>query len=162
MSPDDDRLFWTALDTALPRWRERREYPLVYAGFDRRGDGTGRDQLGRVVKLALGAAFEPESALEDALDVRLDRATAHTAIERGLRRTPAYDAEWVNVSKGRQVADAFVACFHSDAEFLTNGYLWLSNEDTRAWTPLTSATFDTGIVAVDDVTAGILWVTDED
>ena len=162
MSPGAETPFWTALDTALPRWRDRQEYPLVYAGFERRRGGTLRDQLGRVVALALGKAFEPESALEDALDVRLDRASAHAAIERGLRRTPAYDAEWVNASNALQVADAFVACFHSDAEFLTNGYLWLSNEDTSAWTPLTSATFDTGIVAVDDVTAGILWVTDEE
>jgi len=157
-----EEVFWAALDAAVPRWRDRREYPLVFAGFERSRVGTQRERVGGVVALALETAFEPESALEDALDLRLDRAGAHAAIERGLHKTPAYNAKWVNASKARRVADAFVACFGSHAEFLTNGYLWLSNEDTSGWTPLTSATFDTGIVAVDEVAAGILWVTDED
>ena len=156
-----EEAFWAALDSAIPRWRDRREYPLVFAGFDRSA-GTQRERVGRVVALALGAAYEPEAALEDALDPRLDQAGTHSAIERGLRRTLAYNTKWVNASKARRVADAFVACFSSDAAFLTNGYLWVSREDTNGWTPLTTATFDTGIVAVDDVAAGILWVTDED
>jgi hypothetical protein len=157
-----EEVFWAALDAAVPRWRDRREYPLIFAGFERSSPGTQRERVKGVVTLALGTTFQPDSALEDALDLRLHRAGAHAAIERGLRSTPAYNAEWVNASKARRVADAFVGCFSADAEFLTNGYLWLPNEDTSAWTGLTSATFDTGVVAVDDLAAGILWVTDED
>ena len=155
--------FWAALDVAIPRWRARSVYPYVFAGFLRSGTGSVGEQAREVVRVALGPTLDPDAPLEEALDVRLDRAGAHAAIERGLRRTPAYNTEWVTASKAGQVADAFVACFHPDAEFLTNGDLWLPNEDDSAsWTGVTSATFDTGVVAVADAAAGTLWVTDED
>ena len=81
------------------------------------------------------------------------------------------DSEWVNVQEAQRVADAFVACFSPRASFRTNGDVlvrkgyvshgWEPSERS-GWTPLTAATFDTGIVGVDEAMAGILWVTDED
>lgn len=157
-----EEAFWAVLDAALPRWRERREHPLVVAGFTRSRAETQDELLREVVASALGAALEPEQALDGVLDLRLDRVCAHAAIERGLRRTLAYNGRWVKRRSASRVADAFVACFSSDATFFTNGSLWLENPRNGGWSPLTSATFDTGIVGVDGAGAGILWVMDED
>jgi hypothetical protein len=69
----------------------------------------------------------------------------------------------VKPARAAQVATAFVSRFADDAEFWTNGDLWrASYHPTGSWSPLTPATFDTGVVAVDDDAVGILWVTDED
>ena len=75
-------------------------------------------------------------------------------------------------SDPRAVADALVAAlgmapagrFDEDAGFFTNSefatHLVFINQN--GWQPLTEATFDSGVVAVDRRGVGILWVEDED
>ena len=52
--------------------------------------------------------------------------------------------------------------FADDADFWTNGGLWRLHGEPTAWSRLTSATFDTGVIGVDAEAVGIIWITDED
>ena len=57
-------------------------------------------------------------------------------------------------------AKAALAELAADATFLSNGY-WLES-NAIAWQPLTSATFDCGVIGFDDENAFIFWVEEED
>jgi hypothetical protein len=154
--------FYAALDVAAPRWRERREYPLPFAGFVDRAGRTVWQTVDDVVATALGTSFDPEVPLKEALDERVDRSEARAVLGGLLRTTLAYDSKWLDATNAGQVADAFLSCFSEDAAFLTNGELWRRDEVPRSWTPLTSATFDTGLIGVDGDRAGLVWFLDED
>lgn len=72
-------------------------------------------------------------------------------------RGPKWEAE--------SLASTFLGMFPGDeARFFTNGELGLEHIAGRsgAWSPLTNATFDTGVVAVEGGTVGVFWVEDED
>lgn len=167
----EEAAFWAALDAGLPWWRDQRSYPLVFAGFRRSGVSERDARVEEVVTLTLGRTTRPAvrprwrppptldstRPLSEVLHRTLDRVAARDAIERTLRKTPAYGAEWVEPQSAKRVADAFVACFSPQATFWTN-----LGKVSGSWTPLTSATFDAGVVAADDVAAGILWTADED
>lgn len=151
--------FWVALEAAVPGWRDRRGYPIVFAGFQ---SGGTRDQVETLIEATLGTLFAPASPIDQALDEGLDRIAARAAIARALTTTLAYSSSWVEAARAESVGDAFVACFAPEATFRTNGDLLIGEIGSAAWDPLTSATFDTGVVALDSATAGILWVVDED
>ncbi len=80
----------------------------------------------------------------------------------------AYRAPLVPETLARQFAKRFLGWFRSDVTFLTNH---LVNSDETAVIsglssyrsmPITDATFDAGIVAIDSALLGILWFADED
>ncbi len=66
--------------------------------------------------------------------------------------------------------EEFLAEFGLEASFFTNGNWeegWKRAEDGRSavgpsWDPVTSATFDGGVIALDQERSGILWLGDED
>jgi hypothetical protein len=65
------------------------------------------------------------------------------------------------------LAAEFLSRFGETARFYTNGTFPPHDERRPAgwmgsWDPITRATFDTGVIAVDDVTVGLLWFEDED
>ncbi len=152
---------FAALSAAIPNWRDHR-FPAVFVALKRNGVSPRRQRVEELAATTLGEAFAPEPSVDEALHVSVDAATAQSVIESILQRTLAYDSEWVAPEQARAVASSFVACFADDADFWTNGELWRRDGAPRGWSPLTSATFDTGVVAVDDTSVGMLWVTDED
>ncbi len=49
---------------------------------------------------------------------------------------------------------------HEDATFLSNGH-WQEG-GSRSWNPLTTATFDCGLIGFDGEHAFIFWIEEED
>jgi len=97
--------------------------------------------------------------------IRADREEAKNVLTHCLSRDLAYDAEIMDVNEARSLATAFVESFPPEAFFMTNSQAYLGADLVRngiEWSPLSSATFDTGIIAETDVVLGMLWVEDED
>lgn len=94
----------------------------------------------------------------------LDRTAATAIGEAILSRDLAYNVAVMKAEKARDCADRFLGLF-TDARYYTNGDLgWkhVHGPGSAGWTPITSATFDTGVIAVATSLIGILWVQDED
>jgi hypothetical protein len=75
-------------------------------------------------------------------------------------RDPAYGVLRTTEAVATTIVDDFLALFEDDqTQFFTNGRLQVSS---GSWTPLTGATFDTGVAAIGASRVGILWFEDED
>jgi hypothetical protein len=116
--------------------------------------------------------------VEDALAAGIDYVGLQAAPEREISREQAreviaaliecdlaYHAPRRSKAAASSLASTFLAMFPgADARFFTNGELGLEHVAGRsgAWAPLTNATFDTGVVAIDGARMGVFWVEDED
>lgn len=98
----------------------------------------------------------------------LDRAQAAWIVQEILHRDLAYCGELMDPATASAFAEEFLGQFDEEASFFTNSdfatHLVFINQNGFAagWQPLTEATFDSGVVAVDRRRVGILWVEDED
>jgi hypothetical protein len=90
----------------------------------------------------------------------LDAREALEAATRILHLDLAYSGPVMKVEVAKGLAARFLECCGKGAVFFTNGALTLTG--TGAWSPLTDATFDAGIVGVASGRVGLLWVEDED
>lgn len=94
----------------------------------------------------------------------IDAAEAAKVLESVLHKDMAYKVEIMPISLARELSEAFVAVFaDSNPRFFTNGE-WGRPMGTLGvgWTPVTSATFDTGVLVVSDQSVGCVWCMDED
>ena len=66
----------------------------------------------------------------------------------------------MTVDVATALATRFVEYCGDGAGFLTNGEIALSS--SGGWLPITSATFDTGVIGIGRDRLGFLWVEDED
>jgi hypothetical protein len=96
-------------------------------------------------------------------------AEANTLICRILERDLAYNVELMSHTQSCILRDRFLASFDQQVRFFTNGTFCapstsLSQDVVQGprWSPITQATFDTGVVAADGKRIGMLWVEDED
>ena len=90
--------------------------------------------------------------------IEIDRNRAEAILSHFLSHDMAYGTVLMPVERARKMAGDYLDLFGEDsASFFTN-------REGRAgtWTPISQATFDTGIVALDEEGIGILWVEDED
>jgi hypothetical protein len=113
---------------------------------------------------ALVAAAE-RVGLSEAPDTDISREEARAVIASLVDCDLAYRARRNHEATGVSVASAFLGIFEGDgARFFTNGDLGIEHAAGRsgAWSPLTSATFDTGVVVVDGSCVAVFWVEDED
>jgi hypothetical protein len=86
-----------------------------------------------------------------------------------LHRDMAYDAEVMPEARAAELADAFLAQFGPGTRYFTYG-TWHLPPVVRpdgvvcgpSWSPVTPATFDTGVLAIGPERSGCLWVEDED
>lgn len=96
----------------------------------------------------------------------IDAVEATKVIENVLHRDMAYETEIMPISLARELSGEFVAMFAgTDARFFTNGEWGRPREAPGvgpSWAPVTSATFDTGVLVVSDQTFGCVWCMDED
>jgi hypothetical protein len=66
----------------------------------------------------------------------------------------------MSLEVAERLARRFLDLFPEGAVFMTNGTIALPGGG--AWSPLTAATFDTGVIAISSARVGLLWVEDED
>ncbi len=78
----------------------------------------------------------------------------------------AYHSEIMPIENASLLARRFLKLFSPDIKFFSNspGTEEVKNEivSMTGWLPITQATFDTGVIAVDGNHIGCLWVEDED
>ncbi len=118
--------------------------------------GTPDDQGG-------GFLIWPENANPAELD-EIDHPTAHDALAEAIGEDMAYSStDRVEPGRAAELADAITAYAAPDARWWTNR---TAGEDGtrvgRGWSSLTSATFDAGVLAVDQEHVLIAWLMDED
>ncbi len=91
----------------------------------------------------------------------LDAQGALEVAIRVLHADLAYNTPVMTLDLAKGLARRFLACCGEGAVFVTNGSLAQSSKGGQ-WSPLTGATFDTGVVAVSSRRVSLLWVEDED
>jgi len=141
-----------------------REYGVVHCEFRKREEfdssGDARQVADDVVRMlgfsTLGTKWR-----------ELTPESASAALERVLGRDLAYGAETMNSATAHELSREFIMLFTSRSFFYTNGDFpppeaYRDGGWAGSWDPVTRATFDTGVVAVDDDQVGLLWIEDED
>ena len=147
---DDD----SVLDELRRAVLEHRTAGHVHVEF-RRPDPPAASSHAVANEFVTGLAMQPPGAW-----IELDTQEALEVAIRVLSVDLAYKMPVMAIDLAQRLAHRFLACFDTGAVFLTNGSL--ARAGSRAWSPLTNATFDTGIVAVSSRRGGLLWVVDED
>jgi hypothetical protein len=148
----DDEL---ALDQLRRDVVEHRSIGTVLVEFRRRhAPGESTDSVASAFVKALSLR-SPDAWTE------LDPRSALEVATRVLHTDLAYDTPMMTIELAEALAGRFVACCGEGASFVTNGSL-AQRGTGGAWSPLTEATFDTGIIGVSLTRIGMLWVQDED
>jgi hypothetical protein len=112
-------------------------------------------------ELHLAAAFIENLALRPPpVWTKLAAEDAEKAAVRVLHRDLAYHAPVMAIERAESLARRFVESCGEAAVFFTNGALALTG--TGAWSPITDATFDSGVLGLSASRVGLLWVEDED
>jgi hypothetical protein len=100
----------------------------------------------------------------------IDREAAEAVLRFILSHDLAFSSLRLPEPTVLDVIQDFIGRFSLSAQFYTNGswaegYRSAPNTTTSfgpEWQPLTDATFDGGVVALDSERAGLLWIEDED
>lgn len=97
----------------------------------------------------------------------VNQSLAARIIELILRRDLAYGGPLLKPETAQAAARTFFDLFAPPSLFLTNSHFDSEGDPAillsqRSWTPITDATFDTGIIAVNTGRVGIFWAEDED
>jgi hypothetical protein len=109
-----------------------------------------------------GLADAPASYREISAD------QANRLVRLVLSQDTAYNSEVMPANRAAELADRFLAQFGGNGvHYFTNGnfheapgpkLLWTGVQ----WNPVTTATFDTGVLVIGPKCSGCLWVEDED
>ena len=98
----------------------------------------------------------------------IDADSALRLVQMILNQDMAYNAEIIPLARAGELADQFLAQFgKTGVRFYTNGRFHEARGPNltwsgASWNPVTSATFDTGVLIVGLQRSGCLWVEDED
>lgn len=129
----------------------------------------GKDTIAGILPGAVSASVADVARSFGLLDSpecyeEIDAVEAAGVIENVLHWDMAYKTEIMSISLARELSGEFLAAFAgADARFFTNGEWGRSTGALGVgWTPVTSATFDTGVLVVSDQMAGCVWCMDED
>ena len=80
-----------------------------------------------------------------------------------LHRDLAYNAPIMSIERAAELAERFLSQFENEnARFFTNGVDYSPVSGIQSFSPVTDATFDTGILVIGRSRSGCLWVEDED
>ena len=138
---------------------KRRVGEVVFIIQDRRFNITNQEIdpvpildkfLQRTGFLPLGKAW---------FEIQKSSATSH--LENILHRDLAYNGKIMGKGMAEEFAQRFLSLFSQKARYFTNGNFG-GHSHLGTWTPITSATFDTGVVCLDAERIGSLWILDED
>ncbi len=90
----------------------------------------------------------------------ISRSLAAKLLRRILHRGLAYGTKMMTAYRAETLAARFLALTDSPNRHFTNGTFEQPRD--AGWTPLTNATFDTGVLSVSSQRFALLWVEDED
>lgn len=100
-----------------------------------------------------------------------DQKTALAILAQLLHKNMANGSESMPIEDAKELAFSFISLFDKDSKYYSNS-TWNKNEFTNnkatfdlglsAWNGLTEATFDSGIIVVDNNKIGIAWFEEED
>jgi hypothetical protein len=116
-------------------------------------------QIAKAVAGQLSYPTSPGDIFAENGMVHLTRAQAAHVLAVAATTSLAYGEPRPRQSYITEAADA-LRDLASDARYLSNG-LW-DPATALEWTPLTSATFDCGLIGYDPANAFIFWVEEED
>jgi hypothetical protein len=117
-------------------------------------------------QLADAFVAEPDFTGLGAHWTKIGREDARSIIEELLYKDMAYGVSIMPRATAKNLAERFISLFGEGARYLTNGNFILPTTDPRSvpnsGDPISTSTFDSGVVCVDTNRLGILWVEDED
>lgn len=117
-----------------------------------------RDYRATVLELLQAVGYAP--TMEHVSRLRaIDREEAAVVVERCIRLDLANGLPCIEVHAAEDLAARLMDCFDAGTTFLTNA-TW-DGERLSSWTDVSRATFDSGIIAIGNVSA-IVWFEDED
>jgi hypothetical protein len=91
----------------------------------------------------------------------IDREQARALLVAVQHRDLGYDQEVMERVVAEALADELVDLMPAPTRWWTNGDVAL-RRDRAVWTPLTTATFDTGVIGISAPHSMIVWFLDED
>jgi hypothetical protein len=133
---------------------DRRKAGVVHIKMVTHNDGI-QNALSIVSSLVSSLGFKIDKAIWN----EVDSAFAEAHLTSILNKDLAYEVEIMPKEEANRLAIEFLKNFSGDKKIFTN---LRPSPETHVWNPVTKATFDTGIIVVDSLKVGILWVEDED
>jgi hypothetical protein len=107
--------------------------------------------------IEFGLAADPEYYQE------IDAAAARRHLELILHHDLAYRVQHMPIARAAELTARFLAPFGTErVRYFTNATDFDATGQNWAWNPVTTATFDTGVLVVGPQLSGCLWVEDED
>lgn len=94
--------------------------------------------------------------------IEIDKIYAMEILTFILTRDLAYNGRVMKDSKAREIVYSFINLFGNKIRFFTNSSYNLEEYRLESWNEITEATFDSGIIAIDNNYIGIIWMMDED
>lgn len=91
----------------------------------------------------------------------IDEQTARQVLRNILMVGMVFGFPLRSQTKADKMIDYFFALFKGNARYFTNTSVG-ANPHLNAWIPVTGATFDQGVVAIDEDYIGLLWAEEED
>ena len=148
---------------AITRIRQRRDAGKITCATLRTVDRE--DYLARADRIATAHNFQP---LGDGW-LEISAYDAHIVAAAVLQRDLAHDEEIMSRAEATELTEAFFDLAPEPHVYFTNGsWAELFDEDNESpsdnvsFDPISSATFDAGVICVGDGVTTILWVEDED
>lgn len=135
-----------------------RDCGVTYCVLDSRTDKDSQKSLLEFGK-KIGFSIESQDLQEIERDQALD------IVKLVLKEDLAYSSQIMSDEQAGELARDFCDQFQKGAKFFTNGSLKESSSGKISlsyWSPITKATFDTGVFIIDEKSVGCLWVEDED
>lgn len=107
-------------------------------------------------EIAVSAGFTPLGA-----DWKLlSREEARLHLQNILCRDMSYNEEIMTLENAALLTDLLFKVLPINTVFYTN--LKIYSRTSRSWLPVTDSTFDTGLIAISDLGASLIWFEDED
>lgn len=158
------------LDEALAAAIRARRCGQVIAREGRRPpEVAGEVQAVHAFALATVETPDPGATDLESEWTVIDRELAHGLVRALFHRDLAYDSVILTLEQADDIASAFIRHREAsdDARFYTIPGLGIWHAEGQpsaghAYTPLTTATFDTGVVAITASRVFMVWVCDED
>lgn len=138
----------------------KRNSGEVTYGFEVRRNNENRE----IMKLFLRKmGHNPEKIMDNW--IKVNKTCAKNILTYALSKNMTHDIDLETKPFAEKISDYFLEKFRTEAVFYTNGKFDSISDYFKlySWTTITNSrvnTFDTGIIAFDNVQIGILWATD--